>query len=72
MFLLSKGADVANIVNEAALHAARERGKVVTEKDLEYAVERVIAGKRCGAVCVVHRQQVTVVHMKVWRRCPMC
>lgn len=41
------GADIANIVNEAALHAAREKGKTVTEKDLEYAVERIIVGMRC-------------------------
>jgi spastic paraplegia protein 7 len=38
------GADIANIVNEGALHAARERNVNVTEKDFEYAVERVIAG----------------------------
>ena len=38
------GADIANIVNEAALHAAREKGTRVREKDFEYAIERVIAG----------------------------
>ena len=38
------GADIANIVNEAALHAARVQGTMVTEKDFEYAIERVIAG----------------------------
>ena len=38
------GADIANIVNEAALHAAREKGTHVREKDFEYAIERVIAG----------------------------
>ena len=38
------GADIANIVNEAALHAAREQGSKVTEDDFEYAIERVIAG----------------------------
>ncbi len=46
MFSLSlrPGADIANIVNEAALHAARHKGEFVTEKDFEYAVERIIAG----------------------------
>ena len=39
------GADIANIVNEAALHAARYKGASVTEQDFEYAIERVIAGK---------------------------
>jgi len=38
------GADIANIVNEAALHAAREKGTFVREDDFEYAIERVIAG----------------------------
>ena len=39
------GADIANIVNEAALHAARYKGASVTECDFEYAIERVIAGR---------------------------
>ena len=38
------GADIANIVNEGALHAAREKGTSVKERDFEYAIERVIAG----------------------------
>ncbi|XP_078607985.1 mitochondrial inner membrane m-AAA protease component paraplegin-like [Branchiostoma floridae x Branchiostoma japonicum] len=38
------GADVANICNEAALHAARENQKVVDTQDFEHAVERVIGG----------------------------
>ncbi|CAM9699803.1 unnamed protein product [Lampetra fluviatilis] len=38
------GADIANVCNEAALHAARENSKSVGVDDFEYAVERVIAG----------------------------
>lgn len=38
------GADIANIVNEAALHAARDKSSNITERDFEYAIERVIAG----------------------------
>ncbi|XP_037671596.1 paraplegin isoform X1 [Choloepus didactylus] len=38
------GADIANICNEAALHAAREGHKSVHTLDFEYAVERVLAG----------------------------
>lgn len=41
---LSVGADIANVVNEAALHAARYGKKVVSALDLEYAVERVVGG----------------------------
>lgn len=40
------GADIANICNEAALHAAREGHSSVHTFDFEYAVERVIAGRR--------------------------
>ena len=38
------GADLANIVNEAALHAARENKKSVEPKDFDEAIDRVIAG----------------------------
>ncbi|XP_074644343.1 mitochondrial inner membrane m-AAA protease component paraplegin-like [Tubulanus polymorphus] len=38
------GADIANICNEAALHAARDSNKFVAWEDFDYAVERVIAG----------------------------
>merc|ERR1711983_585776 len=38
------GADSANLINEAALHAARVKHSSVTKEDLEYAIERVIAG----------------------------
>lgn len=38
------GADIANICNEAALHAARLNDKIVDNKNFEYAIERVIAG----------------------------
>ena len=38
------GADIANVVNEAALHAAREAKSLVKADNLEYAVERVVGG----------------------------
>uniref|UniRef100_A0A8C0E7E1 SPG7 matrix AAA peptidase subunit, paraplegin n=1 Tax=Bubo bubo TaxID=30461 RepID=A0A8C0E7E1_BUBBB len=38
------GADIANICNEAALHAAREGHKSIDTFNFEYAVERVLAG----------------------------
>lgn len=36
------GADIANVCNEAALHAARFCKNFVSESDLEYAVERSV------------------------------
>lgn len=41
----SSGADLANIVNEAALRAVRNGRKSVTQKDLEDAIEVVFAGE---------------------------
>ncbi|THH06949.1 hypothetical protein EW145_g3740 [Phellinidium pouzarii] len=38
------GADIANVSNEAALHAARKKHEYVEESDFESAIERVIAG----------------------------
>ncbi|KAF8525174.1 ATP-dependent metallopeptidase Hfl [Hysterangium stoloniferum] len=38
------GADIANVCNEAALHAARHGHDHVEEEDFESAIERVIAG----------------------------
>ncbi len=38
------GADLANMVNEAALLAARAKRKSVEQKDLSEAIERVVAG----------------------------
>ena len=38
------GADIANVCNEAALHAARHSSEYVEEENFESAIERVIAG----------------------------
>jgi cell division protease FtsH len=38
------GADLANAVNEAALLAARRHARMIGQKDLEDAVEKVVAG----------------------------
>lgn len=40
------GADIANICNEAALHAARNKSPTVDTTDFEYAVQRVTAGEQ--------------------------
>ena len=38
------GADLANLVNEAALRAGREKRKLVTMQDFDYAKEKIIMG----------------------------
>lgn len=42
----TSGADLANIVNEAALHAVRNGKKTVHQEDLEESIETVIAGQQ--------------------------
>lgn len=54
------GADIANVCNEAALHAARTLQKQVVAADLEYAVERLVGGteKRSHAMSAEERRVV--------------
>ncbi|EAT38370.1 AAEL009721-PA [Aedes aegypti] len=54
------GADIANVCNEAALHAARSSQKTVMTKNLEYAVERLVGGteKRSHALSPVERRVI--------------
>ena len=40
----ASGAELANMVNEAALRAVRDNRKYVTQEDLEESIEVVIAG----------------------------
>src|SRR5699024_6190596 len=40
------GAELANLVNEAALHAVRRGGERITKEDFEYARDRVLMGQR--------------------------
>lgn len=42
--LHAPGAELANVVNEAALYAARNVHAKVMATDLDYAIERVIGG----------------------------
>ncbi len=57
------GADIANLVNEAAVLAARKNKKAVDIEDLEAAVERVIAGPEKKAR-VINKQErnITAYH----------
>jgi spastic paraplegia 7 len=54
------GADIANVCNEAALHAARNSQKVVKVENLEYAIERVVGGteKRSSVLNPIERKTV--------------
>lgn len=59
----ASGAELANIVNEAALRAVRMKRHVVTQEDLEESVETVIAGyQRKGAVISEEEKKVIAYH----------
>jgi len=57
------GADLANVINEAALLTARENGTVITGAALEEAVDRVIGGpRRKGRVISETEKKITAYH----------
>ena len=59
----ASGAELANIINEAALRAVREGRKSVTQADLEESVETVIAGaQRKNAVISDHEKKIVAYH----------
>jgi len=57
------GADLANLVNEAALNAARFNQKVVRMADFEYAKDKVMMGsERRSMVITDDEKRVTAIH----------
>ncbi|OUN06948.1 ATP-dependent zinc metalloprotease FtsH [Flavonifractor sp. An9] len=59
----ASGAELANIVNEAALRAVRQGRRTVTQADLEESVETVIAGaQRKNAVISSQEKQLVSFH----------
>jgi cell division protease FtsH len=57
------GADLANLVNEAALSAARYNQKVVRMADFEYAKDKVLMGsERRSMVITEEEKQITAIH----------
>jgi cell division protease FtsH len=57
------GADLANLVNEAAILAARRNKKIISMDEFEEAVDRVIAGpERKSRVMTPREKQVTAYH----------
>lgn len=59
----SSGAELANIVNEAALRAVRMGRKYVTTSDLEESVETVLAGaQKKNAILSSHEKKLVAYH----------
>ena len=59
----ASGAELANIVNEAALRAVRENRRYATQSDLEESIEVVIAGyQKKNAILTDHEKLVVSYH----------
>lgn len=57
------GADLANVINEAALLTARENGTIITAPALEEAVDRVVGGpRRKGRIISEQEKKITAYH----------
>lgn len=56
------GADIANLCNEAAIVAARRKGKSVTANDFEKATDRIIGGLESNKIMSVHEKEIVAYH----------
>ncbi|GAA1252624.1 ATP-dependent zinc metalloprotease FtsH [Pseudonocardia aurantiaca] len=57
------GADLANVINEAALLTARENGTLINSAALEESVDRVVGGpRRKGKIISEHERKITAYH----------
>jgi len=57
------GADLANVLNEAALLTARENGKIITTQALDEAIDRVMAGpQRKTRLMTEEERRITAYH----------
>ncbi len=82
----ASGAELANIVNEAALRAVRDSRHHVTQEDLEESIEVVIAGyQKKNAILTDKEKHIVAYHeigtcswqpsraiLRRWRRSPSC
>ena len=59
----SSGADLANLVNEAALRAVKHSRRIVTQEDLTESVDVVLAGyERKNAILTPHEKEIVAYH----------
>lgn len=61
----ASGAELANIVNEAALRAVRDGRKYVTQADMEESVEVVIAGYQKKNRVLSNKEKLTVAYHEI-------
>ena len=60
------GADIENIVNEAALKVARDNGKKITDADLNYAIEKVVMWPERRTKVVTEEMRKLIAYHELW------
>ena len=61
----ASGAELANIVNEAALRAVRDNRKFATQSDMEESIEVVIAGYQKKNAILTDREKLVVAYHEI-------
>ena len=61
----ASGAELANIINEGALLAVRDHRKTVVQKDLEEAIEIVIAGEQKKCAVISNKERLIVSYHEI-------
>ena len=61
----ASGAELANIVNEAALRAVRDHRKVATQEDMEESIEVVIAGYQKKHAILTDKEKCVVAYHEI-------
>lgn len=61
----ASGAELANIINEGALLAVRDHRKTVVQKNLEEAIEIVIAGEQKKGAVISNRERMIVSYHEI-------
>lgn len=61
----ASGAELANIINEAALHAVRNKRNLVTQADLEESIEVVIAGYQKKNAILTDKEKMIVAYHEI-------
>ncbi|AHZ85159.1 ATP-dependent zinc metalloprotease FtsH [Bdellovibrio bacteriovorus] len=66
------GADIANLINEAAMVATRRKAETVNEKDFVAAIERIVAGLEKKSRLLNEKEKAIVAHHEMGHAIMAC
>ena len=52
------GADLANLMNESAIHCAREQSKIINDKHIENALDKITLGLRTSTISSLNMRKI--------------